>query len=330
MAPAIRIENLSVWFEPQAGDRKQHAVRNVSVAANRGETLCIVGESGSGKTLTAGAMMRLLPYNAKVEMEGLYLGDQDLMRLSERELSAVRGARIGLVFQNPTVALNPAFTIGNHLEETWQRHRGGSRREARARAIQSLVRVGITAPEQRLAQYPHQLSGGLCQRVGIALALICEPEIVIADEPTTALDVTTQAQILRLLADLQQETGMALILITHDLRIVSRMADRVAVMYAGQVVETGDREAIFSKNAHPYTRALLDSVPAAGRGRLATIAGTPPVLTQDDPACAFRARCGFAQAVCASQPVSLEEIGPAHSARCLFPFVANRAPMVVT
>ncbi len=326
MGAALRIDNLSVWFE--RADRKQHAVRGVSLAANKGETLCIVGESGSGKTLTAGAMMRLLPYNAKVKVDGLQLGDQDLLRLSERELSSVRGARIGMVFQNPTAALNPAFTAGDHLEETWLRHRGGSRGEARARAIQSLTRVGITAPEQRLAQYPHQLSGGLCQRVGIALALICEPEVVIADEPTTALDVTTQAQILRLLADLQQESGMALILITHDLRIVSRMADRVAVMYAGQIVESGDREAIFAKNAHPYTRALLDSIPAAGRGRLATIAGTPPVLTQDDPACAFRMRCGFAQAACASQPARLDAVGPAHSARCLFPFVANRAETV--
>ena len=323
MVSAVRIDNLRVWFEPEAG-RKQHAVRGVSLSANRGETLCIVGESGSGKTMTANALMRLLPYNARIAVDSLTLGGQDLTRLSERQLSSVRGARMGMVFQNPTAALNPAFTVGNHLEETWLRHRGGSRHEARERATRSLARVGITAPEQRLTQYPHQLSGGLAQRVGIALALICEPELVIADEPTTALDVTTQAQILRLLADLQQESGMALILITHDLRIVSRMADRVAVMYAGQVVESGDRAAIFSKNAHPYTRALLDSIPASGRDRLANIAGTPPVMTRDDPACAFRARCRFAQDVCATQPVVLGEAGPHHKARCLFPFVANR------
>ncbi len=325
MGACLRIDNLSVWFEPSPGQR-QYAVRNVSLAADHGETLCIVGESGSGKTMTAGAMMRLLPHNATVEVGRLDIGGQELMGLSERELCAVRGVRMGMVFQNPTAALNPAFTIGNQLEETWRSHRGGSRREARERAIDSLNKVGISAPEQRLAQYPHQLSGGLCQRVGIALALICEPEIIIADEPTTALDVTTQAQILRLLADLQQKSGLALILITHDLRIVSRMADRVAVLYAGQIVETGDRKAIFSNSAHPYTRALLDSIPASSNGRhLETIAGTAPVLSYDDPACAFRARCKFAQEACASQPVELQEVADRHLARCLFPFVANAA-----
>jgi peptide/nickel transport system ATP-binding protein len=316
--PILEIEDLRVWFERRSGPTI-HAVRGVSLAVRPGETLCVVGESGSGKTMTASALMRLLPAQARMSARALTLAGRDLAGLSERQLADIRGPEIGMVFQNPAAALNPAYTVGNQLEETYRRHRGGSRAEARERGLAMLARVGIPNGAERLNQYPHQLSGGLAQRVMIALALLCEPKVLIADEPTTALDVTTQAGILRLLADLQRDFGMALIMVTHDLRIVSRIADRVAVMYGGQIVEAGSRRDIFGDGAHPYTRALLDSIPGGGRDRLAVIAGAPPTITTDDALCAFRERCRSAQAACATDAVALTPFGPGRQVRCLYP-----------
>ena len=319
--PLLRIENLRVSF----GDLQ--AVRGVSLELHRGETLCLVGESGSGKTMTGLAINRLLPSSAHSTAATLRFDSLDLGALSDSAMDNIRGARIGMVFQNPMASINPAYTVGSQLMETWRRHRGGSHAEARTAAMAMLARVGIPDPSNRMRQYAHQLSGGLCQRVMIALVLICQPALLIADEPTTALDVTTQAQILHLLARLQREMGMALLLITHDLRIVSRMADRVAVMYAGEIVEEAPRRALFHCPAHPYTRALLDSIPHGARGRLHTIAGAPPrIITGETTGCAFAPRCERADAACAADPVLVDH-APARLVRCVHPLVsAERAP----
>ena len=251
----LSVENLSV--DIPLADGVLHAVDNVTLHVDRGETLCIVGESGCGKSLTSLALMDLLPKKAIRTIASLDLNDASILNYSEKQMSNVRGNRMGMIFQEPMTSLNPAFTIGNQMVETLRRHRKLSNAEAQDLAKQTLEKVGITAAEQRLNQYPHQLSGGLRQRVMIAMTLLCEPELIIADEPTTALDVTIQAQILLLLQELQAEYDMGLILITHDLGVVARIATRVAVMYAGQVVEQGTVEQIFENPMHPYTRGLM-------------------------------------------------------------------------
>ena len=243
-----------------------HPVRGVDFTLERGETLGIVGESGSGKSLTALALMGLMPAQARVRAGALALDGRELLALSQRQLARdVRGSRMAMIFQEPMTSLNPVYTIGRQLTETMLLHRSATAAEATARAVRLLERVGISGAAGRLGQYPHQLSGGQRQRVMIAMALMNDPEVLIADEPTTALDVTVQAQILRLLAELQQEFGMALILITHNLGVVSRVADRVAVMYAGEFVETGATAEVFETPLHPYTRGLLASIPQPGR-----------------------------------------------------------------
>jgi peptide/nickel transport system ATP-binding protein len=238
-----------------------------------------------------------------------------------RELAHLRGDRMGMIFQDPMTSLNPVYTIGNQMEEIYIRHGRGSRKDARDRAIQLLEKVGITAAKGRLGQYPHQLSGGLRQRVMIAMTLMCDPTLIIADEPTTALDVTIQAQILRILADLQDEYRMALILITHDLGVVSRMADRVIVMYAGQVVETGTAEQVFTAPMHPYTQGLLDCIPIPGKtqpgAKLGSIPGIVPSLMGEIEGCQFRNRCDYAFAACGEAPVALRDVGQGRACRCL-------------
>jgi peptide/nickel transport system ATP-binding protein len=328
----LAVEKLSVEIDVPAG--RLHAVTEVDLHVDRGETLCIVGESGCGKTMTALGIMGLLPRRARMHAARLALEGRDLLTLGRRELGALRGDRMAMIFQDPMTSLNPVYTVGNQMEEIYVRHGKGGHKEAREHAEHLLRKVGITAPQTRLGQYPHQLSGGLRQRVMIAMTLMCDPILMIADEPTTALDVTIQAQILHLLADLQQEYRMALVLITHDLGVVARMADRVIVMYAGQVVETGAADQIFAAPRHPYTRGLLDCIPIPGKtrpgARLGSIPGIVPSLVGPLDGCQFRNRCAHAFAACAAAPVALRVLGPDHACRCLLeqaPLRESRQPV---
>ena len=298
MRPVLEIENLRVDFPDETA-----AVRGVSLRVDRGETHCLVGESGCGKSVTALAAMNLLPRGATRSADIMRFHDEDLTRLSERQMSRLRGARMAMIFQEPMTSLNPAYTIGSQMTEVFQRHRHATRAQGMDRAAELLERVSITAPGMRLAQYPHQLSGGLRQRTMIAMALMCDPELLIADEPTTALDVTVQAQILRLIQTLQRELGLAVLLITHDLGIVARMAQRVSVMYAGQVVESGSAADLFGAPTHPYTCGLLACIPIPGKTPrdqpLGSIPGTVPKTGAGFSGCAFRDRCSYATADCA-------------------------------
>ncbi|MCF8479351.1 MAG: ABC transporter ATP-binding protein [Rhodospirillum sp.] len=260
--PVLEARNLSVTIATPRGEVK--AVRGVNLSVAHGETLGIVGESGSGKSVTSLALMRLMPSNADVTADRLVLGETDLLSVSERRMADLRGQRMAMIFQEPMTALNPVLTIGRQLVETHRRHRRASVAEARAHATDLLDRVGVPRPSERLGSYPHQLSGGLRQRVMIAMALMCDPDLIIADEPTTALDVTIQAQILDLLAEIQAERGLAMIFISHDIGVVARIAHQVQVMYGGQTVERGSVTDVLSRPEHPYTRALLSAVPRRG------------------------------------------------------------------
>ncbi len=316
----LTVDTLKVDLPVPAGTL--HAVQGVSFHVDRGETVCIVGESGCGKSLTALAIMDLLPRKARRTATRLALGDQSLLDLPERAMSEIRGNRMAMIFQEPMTSLNPAYTIGDQLEEALLRHKRVSRKQARERAVHLLERVGITAAGQRLRQYPHQLSGGLRQRIMIAMSLMCGPDLIVADEPTTALDVTIQAQILHLLAELQREFKMGLMLITHDLGVVARIATRVVVMYAGEVVETGPAEQIFRSPRHPYTQGLLACIPIPGRtergGRLGVIPGMVPSLVGTMKGCHFASRCPHVAEVCTAGDVGFAQgVGPGHLVRCL-------------
>jgi oligopeptide/dipeptide ABC transporter ATP-binding protein len=312
------------------------AVDRVSFDLKRGESLGLVGESGCGKSVTSKSLMRLLPEHI-VQYDSasqVMLGQTDLLKLSEREMRGIRGNRIAMIFQEPMTALNPVFTVGWQLEESLSYHTTLNRSQRQKRVIELLRMVEIPNPAERAGEYPHQLSGGMRQRVMIAMALACEPEILIADEPTTALDVTIQAQILKLINDLRERTGTAVILITHDLGVVAQTCDRVVVMYAGQVVEVASVRELFHHPAHPYTKALLDSIPRSGarkKGeRLATIPGLVPGLYEMPKACRFAERCTFRQERCSSELPGLTlqsgasadketEALTGHSVRCFFP-----------
>jgi peptide/nickel transport system ATP-binding protein len=317
----LSVEHLTTGFDIKG--RFVPAVIDVSFGLSAGETLCLVGESGSGKSVTALSILRLVQPPGRIAEGRIVFDGTDLRTLGERDMQKVRGAEIALIFQEPMTALNPVFTIGNQIEETLLVHGRATRRSARAKAIELLDAVSIPEPAKRVRDYPHQLSGGLRQRALIAMSLACEPRVVIADEPTTALDVTIQAQILHLLASIRRELDMAMILITHDLGIVARVATHAAVMYAGEIVETGSAREVFAQPTHPYTQGLLRCIPVPGkvkrRARLGSIPGLVPSLIGDVEGCVFRNRCPHAFEDCAVAPVALAELSPGRAYRCLLP-----------
>jgi dipeptide transport system ATP-binding protein len=298
----LEIEDLHVEFPTQAG--VMHAVDGVSLAVDEGEVLGIVGESGSGKSVSMLALMGLVAYPGRVRARRMHFAGHDLMRLSEHARRRVIGRDVAMIFQDPTTSLNPCFTIGFQLAETLRLHLNMDRKAARNRSVELLEQVGIPAAASRLGDFPHQMSGGMNQRVMIAMAIACNPRLLIADEPTTALDVTIQAQILDLLRGLQQERGMALVLVTHNMGVVSEMARRVSVMYAGQVMEERAAAVIFAEPQHPYTGALLAAMPERhdGGSRLATIPGMVPGLHDRPPGCLFAPRCAYATTLCGERP----------------------------
>ena len=314
-APLLEIDRLRVEFDTYAGCLR--ALSEVTLAVGRGETLGIVGESGSGKSVTAQAVMGLVTTPGRIAGGDIRWHGRSLLgREGERYGRTVRGREMAIIFQDPMTSLNPLMTVGAQLAEVMRRHLKLSRRQAWRRAEELLGAVGISAPRRRLDQYPHELSGGIRQRVMIAMGISCEPQLLIADEPTTALDVTIQAQILELLADLQQRLGLSIILITHDLGIVAGLCHRVAVMYAGRIVETGTADSIFAAPAHPYTQGLLRSTPNldAVEERLVSIDGAPPSLLAPPGGCPFEPRCPIAEARCHDMPPSVPT--PAGSAAC--------------
>ena len=321
--PILKVNHLSTRFKTDRG--AVTAVDRVSFDLFPGEVLGIVGESGCGKSVTNRSIMRLLPeYTSELSEESEILFDgHNLAHVPEKVMRTIRGNRIAMIFQEPMTALNPVFTIGWQIEEALKYHTSMNRAQRRERVLELLQLVEIPNPEKRINEYPHQLSGGMRQRIVIAMALACEPEILIADEPTTALDVTIHAQILRLMQDLQNKINTAIILITHDLGVVAQVCDRVIVMYAGQIVEVASVTELFHTPQHPYTRALLDSLPrpdATEKGqRLPAIEGIVPSLFELPEGCRFHQRCRFAQEQCKAQPPQLEEHSKLHSARCFFP-----------
>jgi oligopeptide/dipeptide ABC transporter ATP-binding protein len=315
---ALSVDDLHVEFYTEHG--WVEVVDGVSFDLARGETLGLVGESGSGKSVTSMAIMGLIPSPpGRVSGGSVVLGGTDLISLPRRELEDRRGDDIAMIFQEPMSSLNPAFTIGDQIAEVVRRHRNASRRAANARAVEVLELVGIPAARRRLGSYPHEFSGGMRQRVVAAMALACEPDVLIADEPTTALDVTIQAQILDLFRSLQAELGMAILFITHDLGVVADICDRVAVMYAGEIVEEGGVDQMFATPQHPYTRALLASMPQVGsrNARLSSIPGAPPEPWAIPTGCRFEPRCEFALGACRSAAVTLERSGLDRSVRCV-------------
>ena len=317
MTSLLEVRDLRVSF-PARGGRTIHPVDGISFALERGRTLALVGESGCGKSLTGLALLRLVPPPGRIDASSVIrLEGKDMMSFDEEAMRAVRGGRIGMVFQDPMTSLNPVLTAGDQIAEAVRAHRPVSRRDALARAEALLGEVGIADPSRRLGEYPHQLSGGMRQRVMIAIALAAEPEIIIADEPTTALDVTVQAQILELLDRLRQERGMAVLLITHDLGVVAGRADDMCVMYAGQIVERASTRQVFEAPAHPYTRGLFSSVPTitGARERLSPIGGSVPPPTAWPTGCRFGPRCPERFARCDSMP-TLRRAAPGHEARC--------------
>ncbi|MDE2924509.1 MAG: ABC transporter ATP-binding protein [Acidobacteriota bacterium] len=318
--PLLRVENLNVAFRSGFGGRPPvRAVNSVSLGVAAGETLAIVGESGSGKSVTALSILRLIPDPGRIEKGRILFEGRDLLALDEAGIRAVRGNRIAMIFQEPMSSLNPVLTIGRQVAEPLRLHRGLKRREALDQAVDLLRSVAIPDAEKRLGDYPHQFSGGMRQRVMIAMALACHPRLLIADEPTTALDVTVQAQILELLKERTRESDSALILITHDLGVVARYADRVAVMYGGRIVESGPAAALYADPRHPYTQGLLRSVPRLEGdtgGRLASIEGQPPDLSALPAGCAFEPRCPNAHERCLEAPPPLVAHGAARAWAC--------------
>ncbi|TCP29979.1 oligopeptide transport system ATP-binding protein/dipeptide transport system ATP-binding protein [Scopulibacillus darangshiensis] len=316
--PMLSVENLHVSF--QTKDKEVRAVRGVNFSLNKGETLAIVGESGSGKSVTAKSIMRLLPkHNTKVKEGRIIYEGRDLLTASIRDIQKIRGSDISMVFQDPMTSLNPTMKIGKQIIEGLKTYQSISKQEGKTKAAEMLKLVGIPNAEERLDAYPHQFSGGMRQRVGIAMALACNPNLLIADEPTTALDVTIQAQILELMTDMQKKTGTAIILITHDLGVVANMADRIAVMYAGEIIEIGRAEEIFYKPQHPYTLGLLQSMPKPHTSRtvpLIPIPGTPPDLAKLERGCPFAPRCPHTMKVCHYFNPEMQHASGGHSVSC--------------
>jgi oligopeptide transport system ATP-binding protein len=316
-AKLLEVANLSIHFASQG--QTVRAVDDVSFTLARGETLGIVGESGSGKSVTALSLMRLIPVPpGRIAGGRITFDGQDVLAMSQAELRDLRGREMAMIFQDPMTSLNPVLTIGRQITEVLEEHLGLTAAAATRRAAELLAMVGIPSPAQRLSDYPHRFSGGMRQRVMIAMAMACNPRLLIADEPTTALDVTIQAQILDLIRRLQRESGMAVILITHDLGIVAGMADRVAVMYGGRIVEQGPTEDVFGDPRMPYTIGLLASIPRLDQRaqRLSAIRGTPPVALGEARACRFAPRCDLAREACRSGAPRLREVAPGHHAAC--------------
>jgi len=314
----LSVRNLQVLFAGEHGEFA--AVDDVSFDLAPGEVLGIVGESGSGKSVTALSIMGLLPRPpARVARGSIVFEGEDLLRYGERDLRRIRGPGIGMIFQEPMTSLNPVFTIGDQLMETVRVHERAGQKRQRDRAVEMLDKVGIAGAERRLDDYPHQLSGGMRQRVMIAMALICNPRLLIADEPTTALDVTIQQQILELLLDLREEFRMAIMIITHNMGVVAETADRVIVMYAGRLVEQAPVDGLFARPAHPYTRGLLDSIPKLSdeRERLKTIPGTLPNPASVPPGCRFEPRCAWRVGACAAAVPPLAAIAAGHDSACI-------------
>ncbi len=326
--PLLRVEDLVTAFHTDEGSLR--AVDGVSFEVQNGQTLGIVGESGCGKSVTSLSIMRLLPTPpGKIERGSIHFEGTDLLELPEREMRALRGDDISMIFQEPMTSLNPVHRIGEQVGETVRQHRGASAKEARARAIEMLELVGIPAPEKRVDAYPHELSGGMRQRVVIAMALACDPKLLIADEPTTALDVTIQAQILELFGEIKRKMGMGIIFITHDLGVVAELTDEVVVMYAGKVVERASTRDLFANPVHPYTSGLLGSIPGYGanvvsaeqkmagtRLRLPTIAGMVPDLRELPRGCRFQDRCDRVEARCRASEPPLVELGGDRAVAC--------------
>jgi peptide/nickel transport system ATP-binding protein/oligopeptide transport system ATP-binding protein len=321
MSVLLELRDLTTTFT-LGGGASVTAVDGVGFSVAEGETLAVVGESGSGKTVTALSIMRLLPARAgRIAAGSVRFRGRELTALSEEEMRGVRGRHIGMIFQEPMTSLNPVHPVGEQIAEAVRCHEGAGRAEADARAVEMLAKVGIPEPRRRAGSYPHELSGGMRQRAMIAMALACRPSLLIADEPTTALDVTIQAQILELVRDLQTELGMAVLFITHDLGVVAQIADRVVVMYAGQVVEAGAVRDIFARPRMPYTAGLMGSIPRLGRSqrtrRLEAIPGQVPSLTNLPDGCRFSSRCAHVEPRCAAERPPLEPATPGHEVRCL-------------
>ncbi len=313
----LEVENLRTVFKSRG--QEVHAVRGVSLTVEEGEILGLVGESGSGKSVTMKAVLGILPENAEVQSDSLKLNGAELSGLKEEEYRKLRGKDMTMIFQDPMTALNPLVKIGKQLEEVILRHSSCSKSEAREKGVEMLRKVGIPMPEQRMKQYPHEFSGGMRQRVLIAMALACEPNLLIADEPTTALDVTIQAQILDLLKELKEEYHTSIVLITHDMGVVATVCSKVAIMYGGLIMECGTSEEVFYHPKHPYTKALLKAIPSLDLKegeRLQSIAGLPPSLNNPPVGCPFAARCGYAEDRCRKELPEYQEFSENHRAMC--------------
>ena len=315
----LRVDDLAVQFDTDEG--VVHAVNGISYELNAGDSLGIVGESGCGKSVSTLAVMGLVARPAgRVSRGSIELEGKDLLEMSSDEMRAIRGKQIAMIFQDPMSSLNPVYPIGRQIEESLQLHRGMSKQEARTRAVELLETVGIPTPEDRVNDFPHQLSGGMQQRAMIAMAISCEPDLLIADEPTTALDVTIQAQVIELLAELRRELGMAVILITHELALVAGFCDRVAVMYAGYIVEYAPVHELFARPQHPYTLGLMQAVPTITGDRsekLSNIPGTPPDLIGLPEGCPYAPRCPYVRDACREMVPALEDRGAGHPVRCI-------------
>ena len=314
--PLLQVKNLCTSFNVDAGEVR--AVNGISFNLDKGKVLGIVGESGSGKSVTAYSIMRILVEPGKIVGGEILFNGEDIVKYSKKQMREFRGKRVSIIFQDPMTSLNPTFTIGNQLREAILLHTDRNRAEANARALEMLQLVGVNEPEKRLKQYPHELSGGMRQRVMIAMALACEPDILIADEPTTALDVTIQSQILELMKDLQKKMGMAIIMITHDLGVIADMCDEIIVMYAGRVCERGTVDEIFYNPRHEYTKGLLRSIPTlnGGHDKLIPIAGSPVDLTNLPKGCAFASRCDRCMKICLTEQPEEVRVNDSHIASC--------------
>jgi oligopeptide/dipeptide ABC transporter ATP-binding protein len=318
--PLLQINNLTIDFHTAAGTITPN--KQVSLSVDAGKTLGIVGESGSGKSVLCRSILRLIPSPPAHLVEGeVWFGGRNLLTLNERQMQDIRGVEIGMIFQDPMTGLNPVIRIGDQITESLRVHKGMGKREARDSGLELLRQVGIPSPQKRFDEYPHRLSGGMRQRVVIAMAIACKPRLLLADEPTTALDVTIQDQILALLIQLQEQNGLSIILVSHDMGVVAETTDWVAVMYAGQVMELAPTEDVFRSPRHPYTLGLLDSIPRMDSkvDRLIPMPGQPPNLLKLPKGCPFAERCPVASPDCATTPVTLREVAPGHQTACLYP-----------